>query len=103
MPKYTAESINHGSKNVARFFFATRLSKNEEKWKDINKTFQKLKKNGVAAFFFGKFVGENWEACPEKNEHVKQKRKSSAIAFVWNFCSEKWRKISQYEYKQTET
>jgi hypothetical protein len=48
-------------------------------------------------------VGENWEACPEKNEHVKQKRKSSAIAFVWNFCSEKWRKISQYEYKQTET
>jgi len=58
MPKYTAESINHGSKNVARFFFATRLSKNEEKWKDINKIFQKLKKNGVAAFFLANLWGK---------------------------------------------
>ena len=27
IPKYTAENINHGSKNAAAFFFVSRLSK----------------------------------------------------------------------------
>jgi hypothetical protein len=53
-----AENINHGSKNVAAFFFATRLSKNEGKCKDINKNLPKLKEKWCSRLFFLQICGK---------------------------------------------
>ena len=81
IPKYTAENINHGSKNAAAFF----LYHVSAKWRKMKG--HKQKKIKKSTKWCNRFFGANLWGKIEK--HVRKRmnmlKESSPIAFVWNF------------------